>query len=196
MRDENGGDWFQEFLKTMAYPNSQPTSVQEILESITNTRSATVEGVIQNYRDQVGLDIISSDEDGQIKTASVKERPLSKRDSNTRYLSTRHAGMGPVITVMPKLKENNKLLKSIDSFCEHSGGTKNTPSIINHLREMLGTDLVSYTDKELKDYIEERKKHFNEDDDQDDYEVGLVGQDKAEDYDDDIADYQTYNGAK
>ena len=55
---------------------------------------------------------------------------------------------------------------------------------------------MSYTDQELKDYIEERKKHFSEDDEQDNYEVGLVGQDKAEDYDDDIADYQTYNGAK
>lgn len=185
MRDEKGPTWFDEFIRSMA-GGAAPNSVQDIMNAIVDKKQATVESVVAKYREQVGLDTLT-DEDGgaQVKTASAE-----------RKLSIRHAKMGPQTSILPKIKNNKEVLMAIDSFCRHSGGTKNTPSIINHIRKLLGDETVSYTDQDLKDYIEARKRHFRDGELDKSYEVGLVGQEKDDDYDDDIADYQTYNGAK
>ena len=90
------------------------------------------------------------------------------------------------------IKQDPSMVKAIDSFCEHSGGTKNTHSIINFIRNKLSKDRVSYTDKELLKYIEDRKKAFMKDDvepdpDKDIGEAGLSS--VKEDYGDSVADY-------
>jgi len=48
VRDERGGDWFNEFLESFA--NDKPSSVQDVLEAINNKRTETVESVVFNRR--------------------------------------------------------------------------------------------------------------------------------------------------
>lgn len=183
MRSEKGPSWFDEFLKSMAENN--PSSVKEIMDAINNKQGETVEGVVQSYREQVGLDAVSKDDSEGEQVKNAHFRPLS----------IRHAKMGPEESALPKLKDKPEIMKDIDSMCEHSGGTKNTLSIMNFLRDRYGKELVSFSDQELRDYIEERKKRFyNESDEV--YDVGLVGQERHEDFEDDIADYQTHDGVK
>lgn len=86
------------------------------------------------------------------------------------------------------LKDHPEIAKIVDSFCQHSGGTKSTMSIVNYLREKLGKDIVNYTDEELKKYIEERKQNFkNTNQEAIDHDVGRVGLDR--DFNDMYADY-------
>lgn len=183
-RSEKGGEWFEEFIRRMA--DQHPATLKDVMDIITNKQSQTVEGVVESYREQVGLDALSqSDSDGeQIKRA------------NFRPLSIRHAKMGPSQSILPKIKNNPEIVKDIDSMCEHSGGTKNTLSIMNYLRDKFGKDLISFSDQELKDYIEERKQKFYQNESDEAYDVGLVGQERQEDFEDDIADYQTHDGVK
>jgi len=183
VRDERGGEWFDEFLRSMAEKN--PSTVQEVMNIITDKKGQTVESVVQSYREQVGLDALSQEDTGGEQVKKAHFRPLS----------IRHAKMGPAESSLPKLKGNPEIMKDIDSMCEHSGGTKNTLSIMNFLRDRYGKELVSFSDQELRDYIEQRKKRFyNESDEV--YDVGLVGQERHEDFEDDIADYQTHDGVK
>lgn len=183
MRSEKGPSWFDEFLKTMAEHN--PSSVRDIMDTINDKRGETVESVVQSYREQVGLDAVSQDvEEKQVKQASF------------RPLSIRHASMGPSKSMLPELKKNPAVLQDIDSLCQHSGGTKNTMSIISHLRDKFGRDLVSFSDKDLKDFIDQRKSEFRAPENDEAYDVGLVGQEHSEEFGDDVADYQMHDGVK
>jgi len=60
------------------------------------------------------------------------------------------------------------------------------------LRNRLGKELVSYTDQDLIDYIEDRKMAFKKEHSSDDdlvADVGQVGIDSSEYREDGIADY-------
>jgi len=179
-RSEHGGEWFNEFLHSFA--KTRQESVQEILSAINDKKAETVESVVQQYREQVGLDSLAA-EDSVVKTAAT-----------LRKISIRHADEGT--SALEMVKKDPKLMGAIDSFCEHSGGTKNTISILNYLRNILGNDVVNYSDEDLKEFIDGRKKRFKVDDNEDyNIDVGLVGQDIDEDADE-IADYQTHDGVK
>jgi len=181
VRDENGPEWFNAFLHSIA--NSKSDTVHDIVSAI---KDETVESRVRDYREQVGLDVLSAtdEEDKEnIKTAS------------SRPLSIRHAE--EMKGVVNMIEDDPKLRRAIDSFCEHSGGTKNTLSIMRFVREKLGKDVVSYTDDELKAYIDQRKKHFKQElTDSGEPDVGRVGLDNEDSYNDDVADYATYDGAK
>lgn len=175
--DEKGADWFNEFMLKMSGHQSQ--SIQDIMNIITDKRGDTVDSVVQSYRDQVGLDIIA--DGSQVKEASF------------RPLSVRHARMGTMESSLPKLKEDPDFVQDVDSFCEHTGGTKNTMSIIHYLRDKFGDELISFSDGDLKEYIESRKDKFHTDDKKDTYDVGRIGQDEQDEYSDDMADYQAHD---
>ena len=82
---------------------------------------------------------------------------------------------------------NPQIIRYIDGFCQNSGGTKSTHSIINSLREKFGNELVSFSNEALVNYINERKQHFKEYHGNNDVELE-VG--KADDHFDDFqADY-------
>lgn len=184
MRSEKGPSWFDEFLKTYAETGekSEASSINDILSAIQDKRGETVASVVENYRKQVGLDAITAG--SQIKQAS----------SDTMFLSNRHASLkeedhGVVVLI----QKDPSIAKAIDSFCEHSGGNKGTHAIINFLRNKLGKEKVSYTDQELIDFIESRKKSFQNGDDELVIEVGEVGlSGDGDDYEDKMADYVTH----
>ena len=165
MKPEKGGEWFDDLLKQLA-----TTTDQEITSIITGTQMETVESLTEKYKEQVGLNLIAKEE-SKVITASVKNKPLSKRAE-----------------VKKSIKDLPQVQQAVDSFCQHTGGTKSTHSIINNLRKMLGKENVSYTDQELLDYINERKKQFYTSDKEDmSHDIGAAGTDKN--YTDDAADY-------
>lgn len=137
MRSEKGPDWFDEFLKQLASPN------QEIISTIHDIKAETVQSLTDKYRSQVGLDLIANDSDKIVVTAAKSPKPISKRAANK-----------PAIQDIPEVQQ------AVDSFCQHSGGTKSTHAILHNLRKMLGKENISYTDQELMDYINDRKKQF------------------------------------
>lgn len=189
VRDENGPDWFTEFLRTYDINKSAyPTSIQDIMGIITNRRGETVESIVKKYREQVGLDMVqSSDEDDQqVKNASYTTRPLSIRQAAEE-------------STVDKIKSDKGLQDALESLCKHSGGHKSIQALISFLRDELGPD-VSYSDEALKKYLTECKDKFmsQECEDKDDRShVGLVGLDNANDiYEDDTADYILNDGNK
>ena len=190
VRDERGPDWFNEFLHSVA--NSKPSTVNDILDAITNKKGETVESVVQSYREQVGLDALSHPENDNVKTSTTNTPAKEVKASSPRPLSIRHA-QEEGQSVIEIIESSPDLRSAIDSFCEHSGGTKNTHAIIRFLRDRLGKNLVSYTDEELLEYIKQRKDRFKkETKESDQIDFGLVGTDSQEAYDDNVADYATH----
>lgn len=108
MRDERGPEWFDEFLRSLAN-SKESSSVQDILNAIHNKRGETVESVVRQYREQVGLDIVQSadtDDKSSVKQASAKVRPLSIRHAS---------GLGPIAPMkLKKLKDPDGILKNHD----------------------------------------------------------------------------------
>jgi hypothetical protein len=183
VRDERGADWFNSFLQSLA--GTEPSSVQEILSAINNKRTETVDGIVQNYREQVGLDSLSSDEEDKdlTKQASAKIRPLS----------IRHAAEDK--SVVQLIEDDQELKAKIDSHCEHTGGTKNIEALLSFLRGILGHQ-VSFSDKKLREYLEGRKNRFKDHTpERSSEDVGRVGTDSSEEHDDDKADYIKNDGA-
>jgi len=189
MRSEHGGAWFNDFLESFA--NNTPASVQEILNAINNKRTETVDSVVKSYREQVGLDTISSLEEDSEPTMHTK-----KSEASFRPLSIRHANE-KTQSIVEQIKNDPKLQAAIDSHCEHSGGNKKTNSLIHFLREMLGGE-VSFSDDELRNYLEERRSHYKTEADPSESSeyVGRVGIDSNEEHDDEVADFMRYDGAK
>ncbi len=183
VRDEKGPAWFDEFLRSLA--DSKPGATQDILDAINND---TVDGKVQDYREQIGLDALSTaeEESDTVKHSNVKE-------ASVRPLSIRHAE--ELQSVIEMIDDNPELRSAIDSFCEHSGGTKNTHSIIQFVRSKLGKDVVSYSDEELKKYIDQRKKYFKHNMTDKAVDVGLISLNPQENLDDNVADYATHDGA-
>jgi hypothetical protein len=185
IRDENGPEWFEEFLRSLA--GQKQSSLQDILDSINNQRSKTIESVVQSYREQVGLDALAKDDDNT--TTTVKKSEASRR------LSIRHAINEEQTNIIEKIKSDPDIQAAVDSMLQHSGGNKKTHAIIDFLRDKLGADLVSYTDDALNEYIEEKRKNFKSIEEKENpSHVGLVG--LEDEYDDDVADYILHDGAK
>lgn len=186
IRDEQGGDWFQDFLRS--FSENKEAYVQDVLDAINEKRGNSVESVVQQYREATGLDSIADEkkEDKMVSTASM--RPLSKR----------HAHMlqepGEVIVV---IEQDPALKADLESLCEHSGGTKETHAILSFLRDKLGKELVSFSDEDLMKYIEDLKDKYYEEKDEPEGNAGKVGTDSEDNPEDNAADYITHgNGHK
>jgi len=127
-------------------------------------------------------------------TEEEKRTTVKKASTNFRPLSIRHAEEAPSVVQM--IKDDPKVNEAVESHCEHSGGTKNIHTLIHFLRDLLGKD-VSFSDEELKEYLEERKMRYKEEaPDKGSENVGRIGIDSKEDHDDDMADYMRYDGSK
>jgi hypothetical protein len=61
VRSEKGGEWFDDFLHSLA--ETKESSYQEIIDAISYKKSETVQGVVDKYREMVGLDTVASDAD-------------------------------------------------------------------------------------------------------------------------------------
>jgi len=70
VREEKGGDWFQEYLRILA---GQPSTATEIVRA-----KETVADVIANYKEQTGLNLISQ--------ASEEEQPKLNESGGYEYL--------------------------------------------------------------------------------------------------------------
>lgn len=193
-RDERGPAWFDEFLYSFSRSEESTTegklSVQEILNAINNKRTETVDSVVQDYRKQVGIDLVQSSDD-------VHEQNIKRASANFRPLSIRHAEKK--VSVIDKIKSDPELVSAIESLCRHSGGTKKIQSLITFIRNHMG-DAVSFSDEGVVKYLNECKDKFRENiaPDLNADHVGLVGttNDSTMDRDDDIADYIKNDGAK
>lgn len=174
VRSESGGAWFNEFLHSLA--ETKESSYQELIDAINYKKSETVKGVVDEYRKMVGLDRVESSSDNS---------------SECRSLSVRHAKIldNDIVSIIEK---DPKLREEIRSLCEHSGGTKNTHSIIDHLRGKLGKELVSYSNSDLVDYIEKAKKEYQGDVEEQSADVGRVGIETEDNPEDNVADYITH----
>lgn len=189
MKDEKGPEWFDDFLRSLADNANEASVDQEIMSAINNKRGETVESVVRDYREQVGLDIVQSsddDEGSSVKQASIKTKPF-------KPLSIRHAEQKSIVD---DIKQRDGLVNALESMCKHSGGTVKMPALINFLRKEIGNN-VSFADEGLKEYLTELKEKFMEakTPEESSY-VGLVGLTDDDNYDDDAADYATYDGAK
>lgn len=253
-RAERGPEWLNDFLKDAL--SADVSSIDGIMNAIHNVRARTVENVVKDYREQVGLDIVHSGDDSSSAVKKVSEEwqdkipggladenkpqdfnpgqlekgtevemehthdpekaleiamdhltedekyydkleTIEKHESlklkstaSQRPLSIRHAvAMDKKPDIILVIKNDTKLQRDVDSLCRHSGGTKSTHSILKFLRDHLGSDAVSYTNDELTAYIEECKDRYRKNIQQSDVDIGLVGTDSQDQYDDDIADY-------
>jgi ATP-dependent DNA ligase len=106
--------------------------------------------------------------------------------SKKLFLSKRAAEEAKSVVVL--IEENPKIKSDVHSICEHSGGHRDTVSIINFLRNMLGKEVVSFSDGDLKEYIESVRKKYQKDLQEPDVDAGLVGLDDTK-HEDNTADY-------
>ncbi len=180
-RDESGGAWFEEFLQSLA--EQKESSTEDIINAIQHKKSETVKGVVDKYREMVGLDSAADVNDKSIVSQAAYE--------NVKPLSTRHAKILEA-NVVSEIEQNTQAKDAVRSFCENSGGTKGTHSIISFLRGMLGKELIQYSDKDLIEYIENTKKEYKEDVEAPCVDVGRVGIDTEDNPDDNAADYITH----
>lgn len=179
-RDEKGGEWFEEFLQSLA--EQKESSVLDVLNNIQHKKSETAQGVVDKYREMIGLDAAAEIEDNNnIVSIASSIHPLS-----IRHAEMLDSNVVSVIEKDPGIKED------VRSLCEHSGGTKNTHAIISFLRDKLGKELVRYSDKDLIEYIESAKKEYEEDLDMPNIDVGRVGTDTEDHPEDNDADYITH----
>lgn len=179
VRSEQGPEWFNDFLRSLA--EEKEGSTQDIIDAIQYKKSETVQGVVEEYRKMVGLD--------NIKASSDKPELVLKAG---RPLSIRHAVPFKSEDIVSAIEKDPKLKEDIRSLCRHSGGTKNTHAIINHLREKLGKHLVSYSDSDLIKYIEKAKEEYQDDTEEQSIDIGRVGTDTEDHPEDNVADYITH----
>jgi hypothetical protein len=158
------------------------------MSSIYNIKSKTVESVVQDYRKQVGLDILISESQDK-ELSPVKESTASFKPISIRHIAEKKS-------IIDLIESDENLQKIITSLCEHSGGNRSTPSIIKFLRDFLeGKARVDYNDDKLVSYIEDCRSKFKEDRTEDQYtDVGLIGLDTQEGRAD-KADYIAHDGA-
>jgi hypothetical protein len=186
VRDEKGPSWFEEFLETLA--NKKSDTTQDILNSIYNVRARTVDSVVNEYRKQVGLDLVTGTEESDETIKQASTRPLSVRHASELRKS-------PMDIVM----NSEEIQNIIKSFCVNSGGHKGTTSIISKIRQHLedaGVTEKVFTNEELKKYIEECKDANKQNSTDKVLDPGMVGTDSNEEYADTVADYATYDGAQ
>jgi len=118
---------------------------------------------------------------------SAKEVKYSKA-----FISIRQAYNQDIISI---IESKPDIVSAIQSLCRHSGGHKNTHAIIRFLRNKLGHELIQYSDQDLIKYIEKIKNEFKSDTNQEHVDVGLIGLDNTNDFQDNAADYINH-GAK
>jgi ATP-dependent DNA ligase len=134
-------------------------------------------------------------ESGKLRHIGFKrirdDKPIKevKMASAQRPISIRHAQAQSVVEM---IKQNPQIQSQIDSFFEHSGGTKSITTVLDFLRNNLKDVYVSYSDHDLLEYLKERKQHFRQNKGDDRVDIGLVGVDPNEDPGDFAADYITH----
>jgi hypothetical protein len=174
IRSESGGETFQELFRLLtAQPNTQ-----DLLNAINGKRTETVESLVQSYREQVGLDLITADEaELEVKTASIKKaKPISQR----------HKLAEPKVLIL--LQQDPALLGEVESLCTHSGGHKSNHALIDLLRERLGKDDVSLSDPELHKFLDELKTRVKQPVEHHHHDPGAVGT-RSNSTEDNAADY-------
>jgi hypothetical protein len=186
VRDEKGPEWFNDFLQSLA----GQSITQNVLDAINKKRGETVEGVVSKYREMVGLDVLADDGENEInKEASV--RPLSSRHAK---MMTRDPDDESIVVIIEK---DPKLKADFESILKGSGGTRNTHAIIHFLRKMLGSEMVSYSDDQLIQYIDDMKgKYYDGKADDPPGNIGHVGTESSDTYNDHVADFIEHGKGK
>jgi hypothetical protein len=283
VRAEDGADWFNDFIESFAN-NKESASIQDVLNAITNKRGETVQGVVDKYREMVGLDSFANEEEddhSSEKTAAEKDKSfMSHLDPNKKYqhetegfmrdtetgerepaylddmmcdecgepmpldvhmsaagyylgrmcmcgpysresgyfktredaeeelemykereMRSKEAKEMPLSVryasgALDELDNNKELKEDVESLCQHSGGTKNTHSIISYLRGKMGKDLVRYSDQDLVKYIDDVKEKYRDSAEESRFEAGKVGVDAEDSPEDNAADYVTHGKGK
>ena len=179
-RDEKGGEWFDEFLRSFA--DEKEGSIQDVMDAIQSKKGETVQGIVDKYKIMVGIDSVADND-----TLSTLESKASFRP-----ISIRHAEHHVPESIVVIIEKDPVVKEGIRSMCEHSGGTKNTHSIMDFIREKLGKDLINYSDENLVKYIEDIKKSYRDEATEESHnDVGRVGI-ETDDHTEDTADYITH----
>ena len=128
-------------------------------------------------------------------TSRCNKCGFSPRDKAASSLFSKRAEEKEKEDVIVIIEKSPDVKRDLESLCRHSGGTKDTHAIINFLRDRLGKELVSYSNKDLVQYVEDTKSRFKEDLTEPHAEAGMVG---TEDLDnvDETADYILHGKGK
>ena len=179
IKSESGGEVFEELAKLLSKTSSD-AATQELLSAINNKRMETVNDIVARYKKETGLDIVLSEDDSVVKTASVIQKFVSKRHKIAQH---------PILSDVDACKD-------IESFCQCSGGHKSIHAIIHALREKLGREDISYTDPALVKFIEDCQAKHKETcpNHEKSFEVGQIGTVNEDNHEDQTADY--FRGAK
>lgn len=107
----------------------------------------------------------------------------------SKFISKRHK-LAAETQPHPVLN-NPDACRDIESYCSCSGGHKSPHAIILALREKLGREDISYTDPELIKFIEDHLAKHKQTcpSNKLQFEVGQVGTQKSDSYEDQVADY-------
>lgn len=148
------------------------------------------------YKNISKLANLSQEHESSIKIVGSYNSLKDYLNGKFKPLSIRHANE-QTESIVKQIKNNPELQNAIDSHCKHSGGTKSIHSLIYFLRNLLDKD-VSFTDDELIEYLKDRKNHFSDGTTQESNfsDVGRVGTDANEEFDDEIADFMKYDGTR
>lgn len=80
-RDERGGSWFEDFLESFAQEKEAYT--QEIMNAIHNKKSQSVQGIVDQYREMVGLDSVANTDDDESEGTVVRASMFEKVYKNS-----------------------------------------------------------------------------------------------------------------
>lgn len=118
IRSESGGETLDAFWRQLQTA-STPT-IQDLLNTMAGKRNQSVESIVQSYREQVGLDLVTADEtDGDIKTADKKDEFNDQGGlTYTESDEIERAKKADLLTLPPKVEGTNcancKFLASFD----------------------------------------------------------------------------------
>lgn len=141
-------DWMTELSKS-AY------SFEDILGRVVDKKLETVQGVVDRYKEMIGLADINNEEDFKKEADDIKSEAESE--------------------IVQKIEDDQGLKSDIESMFEHSGGHKDVYSVVKLLRNYFNDDLVTYSDKELVDYIKKIQSQYKKDLPKPDVDAGNLG---------------------
>lgn len=187
--------WIDEHMKGFPYGHEE---VYKYLSDVMKNRADNYWNVSYEFRaqpDHKQLMGILADLAGD----EGKEKKVSEKTSQLKPISVRHAkeldkDKKDVVVI---IEGDPKLKADFESILKGSGGTKNTHAILHFLRGLLGSDLVSYSDDHLIQYIDEmKKKYVNTNFEEPSGNAGRVGTEPIEEFNDHAADFMGHGKGK
>lgn len=155
LRGEVTANWLDKFMDRMCIDQAASNTPEHLVNEATGQQH-TVESMVEQYREEVGLDLIKSAE---------LDLPLSKKQA------AEHG-----IIDLPNQKKKDELdedeeaallgdmLQSISDHLSSHRGFADTQAIVYDLRETFGDDAVLRHEERIAEEIENAKSQYTHDD--------------------------------